>query len=299
MKRPVKQFFIFLGLLTLLTVIRFPYDEIVTSCFKQIKKAVQQNGVYINAETFRLRFPAKIELNKFSAIKTFKLVPISFYADKVIINPNLLSLFLLKPKLSFEANAYSGLIKASISKFLFSNKQISISSNLENLQLTDFPPTKTYGLSGLLNGSFQANLENKEGKPSKPSSAILSVKLEQGKLDSVSKIYGLIPLPKASDMELALKANLKDNHIEINTLTFFSSLGSLVGKGELTLTDSQVVDTVNIKFDIKLTTEGAASISPYLALKAKRTPPEGVKDWELLITKETDNKQINIEAIAK
>jgi type II secretion system protein N len=303
MKRILRQLAVFLVLLLLFTIVRFPYDDYAEEAFTSFKQKAAQHGVRLDAGRTEFSFPATIGLGNLGVLLPARPLPIPLFVESAIIKLRLLPFFALHSSFAGAFKIYGGTLNSNITYGLLS-REATLHTEGEKIDLSMHPLLKANGIGGLLalkltSTVLPATISDNAQKSSSPWSYVidfaeLEMSVENGRYDGGHLVGGVIKLPKASEISANLQADKNKDKVLLKKVQVFSSLGELSGNGDLRLSDAFRITRANCDFAVKLTPQGTKEIGPYLALAAKLPVDSPGRDYRIHVEQKEGEAKPNI-----
>lgn len=294
MTKNTKKFLLFLALLAIFTIARFPYQHFGKSIYHKIQSQLAKESILLSAKEAKLSFPALLKFSqaqlsfpqlglRFPETKSSKL-----NIEEAHFQLKVLPLFLLRQELSARFQSLGGLASFLLSK-RFTNEHHKLDFFIQGIALDLLPSPLEGGISGTFNlegtltgdaalgGGLQSFLDGEKAQ--------LKLNVTDANYYGGDKISGIIKLPPIENIKVDAEAHLKEGGISIDYFSAFTSLGAAKGSGMLRLLESGRIGQAEMKIEIDLTDEGARSFSGYLALAANISPETNYKNWTLLLEK--------------
>jgi type II secretion system protein N len=303
MKRILRQSAVFLALLLLLTIVRFPYDDYAKDAFSRIKQRAGQQGVRLEASRTEFSFPTTLGLENLGVLLATRPLPIPIFAESAIIKLRLLPLLAFHGGFAGAFKIYGGTLNLDANYGLLS-REAKLYAEGEKVDLSLHPLLNANGIGGLLalklttTVSPAAIVDNGQSLPTSLGYFIdfaeLEMSVERGRYDGGHQVGGLIKLPKASEISINLLADKNKDKVLLKKVQAFSSLGELSGKGDLRVSDALKITRANCDFAVKLTPEGAKELGPYLALAAKLPVESPGRDYQIHVEQKEGDAKLHI-----
>ena len=298
MKRYFGQFTVFLLLVLLVYVVRFPYSEYAE---RQLRTSVQDisrsQGISVDFDDLELGLPLSSTLKNLTASIPSELGSIPIVVDQLQIRPKLLPLALLRGEFLGELLLYRGEAKVELSAPFFDNKQ-ELSANAKKISLGTHSNLAKLGISGFLD--FKVDAKTKTADSSPPSipiaknleliSSTINIKLDDARYGGGYKVAGLVEIPVVSDISLDVGLEQLGKRIAIKDFAFYSSLGSLKGVGKLSISQEMLLKRLTLEGTIALTKNGADKFGGFLALQAGQGLNTKVRNWKFVAFKGSEDR---------
>ncbi len=285
-KKLLKTLFLFVAIFLVIAIVRFPYESYCDELIEMTKSAGRSRNVLLAIEGCSLGFPPTTV--QFQSVSGFvvlnQALHLPFFLSNAKLSVSPLSLLLTRLDGNLELKAYNGELASKFTAGLFQPPQI-VESQLSGLQLGEHPAAQLYGLTGVLDGTFQATLATLESQQHAWEAVSLDLSLREGNVQGGSVPYMPVPLPKISNLEVSMKLIQDEDRLSIESCTLSSSLGSAKCRGWIAVEGLGEISELSVRIDIDLAKDGAEALSGYLALTAGMSPETKHERWRVNVNK--------------
>jgi len=301
MKRIVRQACLFLVLVIIVAIVRFPYDEYSDDIIAAAKNQSQAFGVYLDIEELHISFPGKLDFKNLSVLIPVRPAPVPVLVEQGSLDPSLFALLLLRGVFQGTFSAYDGELESRYTYSFFSGDS-ALTLRARDLALSAHPLLRTFGIGGTADLELNATLSQQapvEGQTPRPryrlDTANLRLTIDGGRYQGGHKVYGLVELPGVDDVRIVLETEMNQQKVTLNRFELLSSLGSAKGSGTLSVSADNKVKRANLNFSLKLTAEGFNAAGSYLALAARRPLDSAGRQWRIQVSKKANDKTPTIK----
>jgi len=290
MSKPLRTITIFLIFVVLIGVVRAPFETFDEDLVQRLIDVAKKNNVLLKVEGYSLRFPVSMEIDSLSGyVATPNAFPIPFLFTDTSLSPRFLPLLWLSGEVEATSTGYGGGVSLKVSHPLMGNSA-NVKLTGTQLQLGKHPTLKPYGINGELSFSLVGSIDGLDKAQPQLQTGLIEVTVKKGQFPSGYKINNLIPIPAASNIEMNLVVEAKNQKSNLKKARLTSSLGSATGSGSLELNKKGLVKQLDLSFEISLSQQGVESLGGYLALAAGEPVDSKINDW-LIVVSQTGTKR--------
>lgn len=261
MKRTVKRLLLFVVLLALFTIVRFPYEDLLEDELSEIRRQAGNQGFFFELEDSSLRFPGTLEFERFGALIATRSLPVPLVLTRGQFELDFLPFLLLRAQVSGSAKAYGGEIETTFHRNVFGD-DYSAHLEADSINLADHPSLKALGISG--DASFDVAALISAASP--PRSVEAELQINNGALSYPGKIAGAFAVPKLSALNLEISAEGDNGKYSLGKCQASSSHGSVSCGGTFAVNPAGIVEAAQLRIELALNELGRTEFGPYLAL---------------------------------
>lgn len=292
MPRLVRQFLTFLGLLLLVTVLRFPYDTFGPQLANYLKQEARKHRITLQFDELILGMPARASFSGMGLLIPVEglAIPIPLRFQQGSASLRLLPLLRLALATQLEATGYGGSVVLKSQQSLLSGL-VDVGGLASNIQLQELPVPYAKTTRGQLSVDFELEPFSPQQLDVTTLPARIKVEIKDGEFLGSTATFSPIPLRDVKAINATVAGALQQGSFSFNRCELFSSLGALNCKGDLKLSPRNEIESATISGTLTLTPEGIDYLGGYLALLAETPTANPAKTWDLKLSFSASSKK--------